>query len=159
MFEDEPEEEKTECPTPELMLEKVLKKRKSKPKMFPPDLFQAARYWMAHQEQPRKWMDDAVPNTKSGKVTSWHTPYHDRLCFNLKIFFQLKHIHQVYVIENVEAGVPWRGDPPDLYIKFVGEAQKMRSNKEKYIDKTKQAHLEFKPGSEHGFKPESEHDE
>lgn len=146
MFETEPEAKTLECPTPESVLEKILKKRRHKPKMFPGDPFQAARYWMAHQEQPHHWKENAEPIKKDGKVTGWHTPYHDRLAINLKTFFQLKHIHQVYVIENVEAGVPWRGDPPDNYIEIVRETQKMLKNKEAYIDNAKQIHREFSPG-------------
>ncbi len=146
MFEDQPEEKKQVCPTPESVLEKILKRRKNKPKMFPSDPFQAARYWMAHQEQPHDWMDNAVPNTKEGKVIGWHTPYHDRLSVNLRTFFQLKHIHQVYVIENVEAGIAWRGDPADIYIKVVRQANLMLKNKDKYIDNAKQAHKDFEIG-------------
>ena len=143
MFEDEPEAKTQVCPTPESVLEKVLKRRNHKPKMFPGDLFQAARYWMAHQEQPRDYVDNAVPNTKDGKIIGWHTPYHDRLCVNLRIFFRLKHIHQVYVIENVEAGIPWRGDPPDNYIKVVRQAQLMAKDKGKYIENAMQALKSF----------------
>lgn len=146
MFEDEPEDPGKPCPTPEEVLEKILKKRKYKPKMFPGDSFQAARYWMAHQEQPRDYVDNAVPNTKDGKIIGWHTPYHDRLAVNMKIFFRLKHIHQVHVIENVEAGIPWRGDPPDFYIAVVQQAHLMLKNKDKYIEGALQALKSFSFG-------------
>lgn len=149
MFEDEPEDVGKECPTPESVLEKVLKKRRHKPKMFPSDSFQAARYWMAHQEQPRDYVDDVVPITKDGKIIGWKTPYHDRLAVNLKIFFRLKHINQVYVIEYVEAGIPWRGDPPDIYIKVVRQAQLMLKDKDKYIESAMQALATFKFGENH----------
>ncbi len=149
MFEDEPEDQSKACPTPEEVLEKILKKRKYKPKMFPGDPFQAARFWMAHQEQPRDYVDNAVPQTKNGKIVGWDTPYHDRLCVNLKIFFRLKHIHQVYVIENVEAGIPWRGDPPDNYIQIVRQTQLMLSDKDKYIESAMKALKSFSFGDEH----------
>ena len=148
MFEDEPENKSKDlvCPTPEEVLEKILDKRKYKPKMFPPDSFQAARYWIAHQEQPNDRVDAAVPNKKEGKVIGWHTPYHDRLCVNLKTFFRLKYIHQVYVIEKVEAGIPWRGDHPDMYTQIVRQAELMQKNPEKYIDSALVALGEFKFG-------------
>lgn len=149
MFEDEPEAKKQECPTPESVLEKILKRRRHKPKMFPSDPFQAARYWMAHQEQPKDWKENAEQITKDGKGVGWNTPYHDRLAVNLRIFFRLKYIHQCYVIENTEAGIPWRGDDIDFYTEVVREAQKMLKNKEQYIDNAKQIHKSFVPGGSH----------
>jgi len=143
MFDDEPEDPGKPCPTPEEVLEKILKKRKHKPKMFPGDMFQAARYWMAHQEQPRDYVDNAVPNTKNGKIVGWKTPYHDRLAINLRLFFRLKHIHQVYVIENVEAGIPWRGDPPDIYIQVVRQAMLMKKDPKGYVESAMLALKEF----------------
>jgi len=149
MFEDEPEDEGKDCPTPESVLEAALNKRNHKPKMFPGDSFQAARYWMAHQELPRDYVDNAVPQTKNGKIIGWDTPYHDRLVVNLKIFFRLKHIHQVYVIEHVEAGVPWRGDPPDNYIQVVRQANLMIKDKDKYIESALKALKESSFGGKH----------
>ena len=134
LFEDEPEPVILACPTPEERIEKVLKKYNRKPKMFPSDAFQAARYWIAHQEQPNERVEAAEPVTVNGKVVGWRTPYHDRLIATLRTFLRMKNIYQLHVIENVEDGIPWRGDQPDFYSEVIKQTQLMRIDPSKYME-------------------------
>jgi hypothetical protein len=115
------------------VIEQFLKTTKyRKPGMFPADPFQAARYWMAHQ-QPCDDFTEAVtpPNTKGG---TWGTPYHDRLVYTLRKFLKQKSIQQVFLIEHIEKGVTWKGDEIKFYQTVVEESLKMAQNKEKYIE-------------------------
>ncbi|MGB2815277.1 MAG: hypothetical protein WBC75_09365 [Dehalococcoidales bacterium] len=123
------------CPTPEQSIEHFLKNTKlRKPGMFPSDPFQAARYWMAHQEPANDFTEAATPPVTKGG--SWATPYHDRLVYTLWRFMQLKGPFQVHVIENIEKGVIYRGDPIKRYLSYVEEFNRMKAHpdREKYID-------------------------
>ena len=129
---DAPPEDRS-CPTPEAVIEQFLKVTKyRKPGMFPPDLFQCARYWMARQAPADNFTEGATPPTSKGGT--WTTPYHDRLIYALRRFLKMKSIHQLYVIEHIEKGIPWKGEPIEFYTDVVNEALKMARNKEKYID-------------------------
>lgn len=126
----------TSCPTPESRIEEILGRTDRVPKMFPTDKFQAARFWMAHQEQPEDRDDDAaVPITVNGKIVGWRTPYHDRLCVRLRTFLRLKSIQQVHIIENIDNGVPWRGDSIEFYLQVIKESEIMKKNPKEYIGK------------------------
>jgi len=121
------------CPTPESVIAQYLQANDRRiPKGFPSDPFQAARFWMAHQIQPDAFTEAATPPVTKGG--NWGTPYHDRLLYTLKKFLKLKAVHQVYVIEQIERGIPWGGDEIDLYIQFVEESDKMAQNKSQYIE-------------------------
>lgn len=125
--------EDNRCPTPEAVIEQFLKTTKyRKPGMFPADPFQAARYWMAHQQLADNFTEGASPPNSKGGV--WSTPYHDRLIYALRRFLILKAIHQLFVIEHIELGVAWKGEPIHLYQEIVDEAAKMAKDKAKYVD-------------------------
>ena len=101
---------------------------------MPKEFLEAANWWVDHQEQPTE-SDTPVKRTdKNGDVTGWDTPYIDRLSFNLHRFITLPHIQQVYVVEKIEDGIPWRGDGMMMYKEIVIEAEKMALDKDKYID-------------------------
>jgi hypothetical protein len=87
---------------------------------------------MSHQPQGDRFSEAATPPATKGG--SWTTPYHDRLIASLKKFLGLKHVQQLYIIEHVEKGIPWRGDDLDKYTDIVNEHFKMVENKEKYIE-------------------------
>ena len=124
--------ENNTCPTPEQVLEQVLKRSKRAiPKGMPTDPYQAAKWWIAHQKVPDGFQETATPPVTKGGT--WGTPYHDRLEYTLKRFLSLKSIYQVYVVEWIEKGVPWKGDDIDMYRVFVDEWEKMGNDKEKYI--------------------------
>lgn len=121
------------CPTPEEVIDQYLKiTKRPVPKMFPTDGFQAARYWMAHQLPADNFSEAATPPTVKGGT--WETPYHDRLLYTLKRFLKLKTVQQVYVIEHIEQGIPWKGDDISFYTQIVEEQAKMIVNKEQYIE-------------------------
>jgi hypothetical protein len=122
------------CPTPEEVIADYLSQTKLRvPDGMPSDGFQAARWWMARQAPGDPFSEAATPPPKKGG--DWATPYHDRLVYTLRKFLKLKRVHQVYVIEHIENGVPWRGDDIDFYIKIVEETTVMRScDKEQYFE-------------------------
>ena len=113
-------------PTPEEVLEPILKRAKYKPKLMPADPFQAARWFMGMIEKH----DDFAEPCIRVKPGVWDTPYHDRLAARLRVFLRLKHIHQLYIYENVQRGIPWRGDPIPDYKRIVDEHDRMLRHKE-----------------------------
>lgn len=120
------------CPTPEEVIDQYLKEANPRiPDGMPQDGFQAARWWMAHQIQHDNFTEAALPPAKKGG--EWQTPYHDRLMYTLKKFLKLKRVHQIYVIEHINKGIPWKGDEISLYTQYVDEAAKMAQNPEQYI--------------------------
>ena len=121
------------CPTPEEVIADYLEhSKRSPPKGAPSDPWQFAKWWMAHQIPPDDFAEAPTPPVVKGG--SWETPYHDRLMYTLKKFLRLKRIHQLYIIENVEKGVPWKGDDISFYTRVVEENIKMQANREQYID-------------------------
>ena len=114
MFEDAPETISVP-PTPESVLMEILDGNQFKPSMFPRDNFEAAQFWIDHQEPANKY-SERVERSKDG----WKTPYHDRLALNLKIFLVQTHINKVYILEHCKR-VPWRGDKMDLYKNVVNQ--------------------------------------
>lgn len=121
------------CPTPEEVISEFLSQTKLRvPKGMPSDGFQAARWWMARQAPADQFSEAATPPRVKG--SDWVTPYHDRLMYTLKKFLRLKSIQQVYIIEHIERGIPWKGDEIGHYQLVVEESAKMAENKEQYIE-------------------------
>jgi hypothetical protein len=126
------------CPTPEEVIDQYLKRKNPRiPKGAPADGFQFARWWMAHQIPSDNFTEPAVPPSKKGG--EWETPYHDRLLYTLRRFLRLKAVQQVYVIEHINKGVPYKGDDLDKYIQFVEENTKKEKAKaegrfDEYVD-------------------------
>jgi len=127
-------------PLAEEVLIRILKSwraRRGYSKHIPSDNLQAAKWWMAHQEEravgdaPKQRID------KNGEVSGWDTPYHDRLAYNLRKFLSLPEPEKAYVIHNIETGIPWRGDNTDFYKMVVAEHQKMLADPD-YIPRAKQ---------------------
>lgn len=121
------------CPTPEEVIDQYLKVKNPRiPKGAPADGFQFARWWMAHQAPADNFSEAATPPTVKGGT--WETPYHDRLIYTLRRFLRLKTVQQVYVIEHIEQGIPWKGDDISFYTQIVEEQAKMAVNREQYIE-------------------------
>jgi len=122
------------CPTPEEVIAHYLANTKRRvPEGMPVDGFQAARWWMARQAPGDPFSEAATPPVKKGG--EWATPYHDRLLYTLRRFLKLKRVHQIYVIEHIDKGVPWKGDDIDLYITVVEETAVMnKSDREQYFE-------------------------
>ena len=114
------------------VLAKILMRTKFKPKMFPVDPRAAASYWINHQEPPHEFTE-AVQKVEQGDKVFWRTPYHDRLSGTLKIFLSLKSPQQLFVIEHIERGIPWRGDNIQMFNSIITETQKMNTGKDDYI--------------------------
>ena len=131
----EPTIETITPPDPVNVLMGVLQKsNQRKPTMFPAEPRAAAIYWISHQEEADEYNERLVAIKNNQEVTGWKTPYHDRLTSTLKKFLSLKPIHQTFVIEKVESGIPWRGDDIPMFTEIVREHEKMNQDKQPYID-------------------------
>lgn len=126
------------CPTPEEYIDMWIKRYKVKlPNTLPQDNFQAARFWMAHQIPADNFVEHATPPAQKGG--EWKTPYHDRLVYTLKRFMALKSIEQIYVLENIKRGIPYKGDDLDRYKQYVKDHEVMKKAKDEgrfdeYVD-------------------------
>lgn len=124
-------------PDPVEALMKILKRwsdaGKAKPKMFPGTVQAAAEYWVSRQEPPIDYKEDMVKITDPrGVHIGWETPYADRVCRTLKKFLRQKHIHQLFIIEAIERGIPWRGDDMRMFTEIVKEADQMLADPDAY---------------------------
>ena len=121
------------------VLQKILRhhtdSNRRRPKMFPSAVREAAQYWLDHQEPPDDYREGVREIRSNGTLIAYETPYHDRVARTLKKFLALKELHQVYIIEAIEAGTPWRGDEIWSFKDIVREAEKMRQDPKAYIEK------------------------
>lgn len=145
MFNEKPEKPEFNTRPPDIIdvLSKVMMRHKRKPQMFPSDPRAAASYWMNHQEPPHEFTE-AVQRVEQGDKSFWRTPYHDRLTGTLKIFLSLKSPQQIFVIEHIERGIPWRGDSIQMFNSIIVETQKMQAGKDDYIEDALKAMRDFK---------------
>ena len=143
MFNDKPQTIENRPPDLIDVLSRIMMRSKHKPRMFPSDPRAAASYWIAHQE-PACEHTEAVERVDQGDKSYWKTPYHDRLCGTLKIFLKLKSPQQIFVIEHIDRGIPWRGDSIEMFNLIIVETQKMQAGKEAYIEKAFEVLREFK---------------
>ena len=145
MFNAKPQAKEFDNRPPDLIdvLSRLMMRAKHKPRMFPSDPRAAASYWINHQEKACEHTEAVEKITQSDK-TCWKTPYHDRLAGTLKIFLMLKGPQQVFVIEHIDAGIPWRGDSIEMYNSIIVETRKMQGNPEAYIQGAFKAMREFK---------------
>ena len=126
------------CPTPvDSIVFYLNETRHPRPKCLPFDNHEAARFWINHQPKIDNFTESSTPPVEKGAV--WKTPYNDRLVERLKIFASFNDAEQICIINQVEAGVPWRGDPITVYMAIVEEEAKMASmvqsgRKEEYRD-------------------------
>jgi hypothetical protein len=116
------------------ILKRHSEKGKSRPKMFPGTVREAAQYWIGHQPPPDDYREGVKKIIKNEELVGYETPYHDRLARTLCRFLVQKHIHQLFIIEAIERGIPWRGDEIGIYTEIVKEADKMLKDPESYIE-------------------------
>lgn len=136
MFENSPQPEKDNAakpPNPLDVLLAVLSKAKHKPSMFPSDPTKAAQFWIAHQEPPNEYTEAVRRELRKDGSAYFVTPYHDRIRANLKIFLTHNKIHQVFIIEAIERGIPWRGDRIEMFVQIVKQGDEMAKGHEAYI--------------------------
>ena len=117
------------------------------PKMLPKEPFQAADYWASMNEPPHErerveWLSRSTPNDPN--AGGWQTPYIDRVLLTLRIFLNLTPNDQEFVINNIRAGIPWRGDDLDMYRSIIVETKKMLADKGVYIEGALKAMREFR---------------
>ena len=109
---------------------------KRKPTMFPSTLQKAAEYWMEHQEPPIDYAEDMQKIiSPKGEHVGWETPYADRVCRTLRKFLRQKKIHQLFIIEAIERGIPWRGDEIGIFTEIVKEADQFHADPVAYKEK------------------------
>ena len=119
------------------VLHDILAKRKSIPGCMPQRPYDAAHWWIAHQEEPHAVRDVPWPMKKNGETVGWNTPYHDRLSYTLRVFLGLTEPQRVYVIAGIESGVPWRGDSITMHALIWEQHQEMQKDKNGYIENAK----------------------
>jgi hypothetical protein len=110
-------------------------KGRRKPKMFPGTVREAAQYWISHQENPDERKEQVTEIKVNGEIVGYETPYHNRLAKTLLRFLSQKEIHQVFIIEAIERGIPWRGDEPDIFVHIVKEGDKFLADPAAYKEK------------------------
>jgi hypothetical protein len=93
---------------------------KHHPTMMSNSPHDAALFWLRHQE-PEKPSDRPEWIWKSGSDAggSWNTPHIDRVVETLHKFLGLSSPQQVFVIEKIEAGYPYRGDSIEFYLEVI----------------------------------------
>ncbi len=112
-------------------------KNNSLPEFIPPNLYDAARWWIECQEKPDGRRERPRLQREHGR-THWITPYHDRLVFALKKYLPLTAPQQAFILEHIRAGIPWRGDEINYYNQVVEHQRMMDKNPElfkKYASK------------------------
>lgn len=115
------------------VLAAVIEKSRMKiPDCMPSQPFDAAHWWIAHQEKPHPSRDIPEVLKKDGQVIGWSTPYHDRLVHTLRKFLSLIEPHQVFLVQNIKAGIPWRGDSIESYAVIVEQHREMKKDPDTY---------------------------
>jgi len=100
---------------------------------MPAKPLEAATWWVDHQDPWNKIQERPErQNDKRGNFSGWLTPYHDRVAATLKIFLELSEPEKCFVVENIERGIPWRGDPIYLYKAIIEEHEKMAQDIDGY---------------------------
>jgi hypothetical protein len=107
-------------------------KGRRKPKMFPSDVNEAARFWVSHQRAPDDYTEAMTEIRKNGELVGYHAPYHDRVVKTLRVFLGLKEIHQVFVIDCIDKGMDYRGEDMVMYTEIAKQFEIMWKDPEKY---------------------------
>jgi hypothetical protein len=113
------------------------------PQMAPHDPFEFADWWTGIMEPPNIPFDNPQRVVADKKI-GWHTPYDDRLKSYLQKFLAFNHAQQVWVLANVNRGIPYRGDDGIMYARIVKEHETMKKNPDEYIGKASAVLAAFK---------------
>ena len=113
------------------VLAKILQRRTSQ--HIPPRPYDAAHWWVDHQEPPNEHTERVERVTDKNGKTAWKTPYIDRVAMTLKVFLDLGEPQKAFVIEKIEQGTPWRGDDMKMFIKICEASKEMAKDRNGYI--------------------------
>lgn len=132
----QPETEKTyntKPPVPEEFLVRVYKRWRMKhsSEHIPKNYLEAAQWWVEHQE-PQKSHERPMVGYDSKGNQHWTTPYISRIVATLRVFLGLSEPEKAFVIQHIEAGVPWRGDSIPFYKEVIKNTDVMRGYIEKH---------------------------
>ncbi|MBT8046520.1 MAG: hypothetical protein KJN67_05080 [Pontiella sp.] len=103
------------------------------PAGIPDGAFHAARYWVEINEDPHRYRDNPGPIYKGGALVAWSTPYHDRLLFSLQKFLGFNSAQQIWILEQIKRGIPWRGEEGKVYAAIIEQAEIMARDPAGYI--------------------------
>ncbi len=112
-----------------------LDKNRALPECMPKGEYHAANWWLNLMEDPHPFLDTPEPvrSLKTGEITGWRTPYHDRVSYLMHRYLRLDEPYQAFISEYIGKGVPWRGEPVDLYADICREHGNMLKNRDQYI--------------------------
>ena len=94
----------------EVLAKILLESKKPRPPMFPANNFDAGQFWITKQEPPNENTEEVTPRKHNDKVVGWNTPYHDRVAYRLKAFLGHTRANQLFIIDMVDHGMPWRDE-------------------------------------------------
>jgi hypothetical protein len=135
MFDKKQEKIAYESKPPNLIetLASIIGRARIKPKMFPTDYRGGAQFWIDRQEPANEYAEKVEKREENGK-SFWTTPYYDRVAGNLKLFLAMTPMEQMFIIDGIESGVPWRGDSIEMYKMITVETQRMLLDRPAYIE-------------------------
>lgn len=114
------------------VLAAIFEKHKKRSDVIPPRPFDAAYWWMDHQEPAKEDTERVESVTDKNGHVSWRTPYIDRIANTLRTFLILNPVQQAFVIEQIHQGYPWRGDVIAFYKMVITETDRFRVDPETY---------------------------
>jgi len=124
----------------------IFEKYRKHSNIIPARPFDAAYWWMDHQEPAREDTERVESVTdKNGKV-GWRTPYIDRVASSLRIFLSFNPQQQIFVTEKIDQGIPWRGDDIGMFQMICTESLNMAQDKPAYIQKASAIFQNFRTG-------------
>lgn len=136
------ESKSTDRPDIVAVISKILNhhatKGRRKPKMFPSNVGDAAKFWIDHQPPPDDFSEAMTPIYKNDDLVGYDAPYHDRVIKTLRVFLGLKDIHQVFVIDCIDKGMTYRGEDMQMYTEIAKQHEIMWKDPEAYKEKASQ---------------------
>lgn len=125
----------------------ILERNRKRSNHVPANIYDAAHWWLAHQEPANEITERVERQTdKDGRV-SWKTPYIDRVASTLRIFLGLSEPHKAFVIQKIDQGIPWRGDDMDMFLMICAQEDEMAKGKADYIQRASSIFQNFKRGA------------
>lgn len=119
----------TPPPPPEAALVSLL--TGSIPELMPMRPADAARWWLQRQEA-QTFSEYPNYNTDKNGEGSWKCPFNDRVSFTLAKFLSMRKAEQMFIVDHIEQGYPWRGDEIAFYKMVIAETEKFKANPEQY---------------------------
>ena len=101
------------------------------PDFMPMRPIDAAKFWLQRQEA-QTFSESPTYNTDKNGDGSWKCPFNDRVSFSLAKFLSMRKAEQLFIIDHIEQGYPWRGDEISFYKTVIAETDKYRSDPEAY---------------------------